>query len=67
MDCEVVVAGASSRELGRIRALFQERDELFSRFRPGSELNRANAAAGGAMLVSPLFASAVETALWPPR
>lgn len=62
MGCEVVVEGASAAELARIRALFEERDAVFSRFRPGSELNRVNTAAG-ATLVSPLFARMVEAAL----
>ena len=64
MGCQVVVAGASADELARIRALFEERDAIFSRFRPGSELNRVNAASGRAMLVSPVFARAAEMALW---
>ncbi len=63
MGCAVVVAGASSEEVARIRALFQERDAVFSRFRAESELRRVNAA-GGATLVSPLFASMLEQALW---
>ena len=45
-----------------MRALFEERDEVFSRFRPDSELSRVNAASA-AKLVSPLFARMVETAL----
>jgi thiamine biosynthesis lipoprotein len=63
MGCEVVVEGASAEELQRVRALFEERDAIFSRFRDDSELNRVNAA-GGAGLVSPLFARMVEAALW---
>ncbi len=63
MGCEVVVAGASGEEAARIRELFEERDAVFSRFRPESELERVNAA-GKATLVSPLFAQAVENALW---
>jgi len=62
MGCEIVVEGASAPELARIRSLFEERDAVFSRFRPDSELNRVNAAGGGT-LVSPLFARMVETAL----
>lgn len=62
MGCGVVVEGAAPGELDRIRALFEERDATFSRFRPGSELNRVNSA-GGAALVSPLFARMVEAAL----
>jgi len=62
MGCEVVVAGATEAELARVRALFEERDAVFSRFRPGSELNAVNDGRG-ARLVSPLFARMVETAL----
>ena len=63
MGCEVVVEGASAGDLRRVRALFEERDAIFSRFRPDSELNRVNAA-DRAGLVSPLFARMVEAALW---
>jgi thiamine biosynthesis lipoprotein len=63
MGMTVEVAGASTRELARIESLFEERDRVFSRFRPGSELNRANASAGRSTVVSPLFASMVELAL----
>jgi FAD:protein FMN transferase len=62
MGCEVVVAGATGAELERVRAVFEERDAVFSRFRPGSELNAVNNGRG-ARLVSPLFARMVETAL----
>lgn len=62
MGCEVVVEGATADELLLVRALFEERDAIFSRFRPGSELNAVNAGRG-ARLVSPLFARMVEAAL----
>jgi len=62
MGCEIVVEGASAAELDRVRALFEERDATFSRFRPDSELRRVDAAAG-AKTVSPLFARMVEAAL----
>jgi len=62
MGCDVVVAGATESELARIRALFEQRDEVFSRFRPASELNAVNGGRG-ARLVSPLFSRMVETAL----
>ena len=62
MGCEVVVEGATSEELSRVRALFEERDAVFSRFRSESELNAVNAALAG-RLVSPLFARMIETAL----
>jgi thiamine biosynthesis lipoprotein len=67
MGCEVLVAGASASELARIRALFEEREATFSRFRPDSELQRVNAAAGGAVAVSGLFARTLQTALWAAR
>jgi FAD:protein FMN transferase len=63
MGMIVEVAGASEEECARIESLFQERDCIFSRFRPDSELNRINAHAGRPVLVSPLFASMVELAL----
>lgn len=66
MGCEVVVAGATDSELARARELFEQREALFSRFRPESELSRVNSI-GGAQLVSPLFARMVETALWANR
>ncbi len=62
MGCEVVVAGATDAELARVRALFEERDAVFSRFRPGSELHAVNDGRG-ARLVSPVFARMVDTAL----
>jgi thiamine biosynthesis lipoprotein len=62
MGCEVVVAGATDAELARVRALFEERDAMFSRFRPASELNAVNNGRG-ARLVSALFARMVEAAL----
>ena len=67
MGCEVVVAGASAVELARIRALFEEREATFSRFRPDSELQRVHAAAGGAVSVSPLFSRTLQTAMWAAR
>lgn len=62
MGCDVVVEGATADELARVRALFAERDAVFSRFRDGSELNAVNAG-HGARLVSPLFARMVDAAL----
>jgi len=62
MGCEIVVAGATEAELACVRALFAERDAVFSRFRPDSELNAVNNGRG-ARLVSPLFARMVEAAL----
>jgi len=62
MGCEIVVEGATAEEAARVRALFEDRDAVFSRFRPDSELNRVNASRG-ATLVSSLFARMVELAL----
>jgi thiamine biosynthesis lipoprotein len=67
MGCEVLVVGATAAELARIRALFEEREATFSRFRADSELQRVNAVAGGAVAVSPLFARTLQTALWAAR
>ena len=62
MGCEVVVEGATAEELASVRTLFAERDAVFSRFRPDSELNAVNGGRGG-RLVTPLFARMVEAAL----
>ncbi len=63
MGCEVVVSGAGRLELAVIEQLFAERDAIFSRFRPDSELNRVNAAAGEVVVLSDTFALAVAVAL----
>jgi thiamine biosynthesis lipoprotein len=63
MGCEIVVAGASAGTLRRIRQLFDERDNVFSRFRADSELNRVNAARGRIVQLSPLFAATLRRAL----
>jgi thiamine biosynthesis lipoprotein len=63
MGCEVVVGGATPRELQAIVGLFRQRDHVFSRFLEGSELNEVNAAAGSVVGLSPLFAGALEAAL----
>lgn len=62
MGCDVLVEGATGSELARVRALFEERDAAFSRFRPDSELNLVNGGRG-ARFVSPLLARMVEAAL----
>jgi FAD:protein FMN transferase len=62
MGCEIVVEGADPVELARVRALFDQRDAVFSRFRPESELNAVNAGRGG-RLVSAVFSRMVEAAL----
>jgi thiamine biosynthesis lipoprotein len=63
MGCDVVVAGAGESSQAAIRRLFAEREETFSRFRPESELNAVNAAAGRPTVVSPVFASMLERSL----
>jgi thiamine biosynthesis lipoprotein len=63
MGCDIVVAGASAREREAVAALFARWDGVFSRFRPGSELNAVNAAAGRVVSVSPLFARVLRVAL----
>jgi len=62
MGCEVLVDGAAG-ELRLIQELFEEREAVFSRFRPESELLRVNAAAGRVVSVSPLFRDTLEVAL----
>ena len=63
MGCEIVVAGASPEAVRRIEELFEERDHIFSRFRPDSELNRVNSRRDGIVRVSALFADTVGAAL----
>ncbi len=63
MGCEIVVGGASRSELEAIRALFEERDAVFSRFSADSELNRVNRSAGRVVPVSNLFRDALGVAL----
>ena len=62
MGCAIVLGGATPSEARAVEKLFAERDRVFSRFRPGSELNAVNAAAE-AVLVSELFAATLEIAL----
>src|SRR5579864_4092448 len=63
MGCEVVVAGGSASERRAIERLFSLRERTFSRFIPGSELNRVNAAAGKPVRVSRAFAEMLAVAL----
>jgi thiamine biosynthesis lipoprotein len=63
MGCVVVVSGASSSERNSIKRLFAERDRIFSRFLPGSELSRVNAAAGRPLRVSQTFADMLSLAI----
>jgi thiamine biosynthesis lipoprotein len=63
MGCTVVVGGASRSERAAIERLFAERERTFSRFRPESELNRVNEAAGEWTRVSAVFADLLQLAL----
>jgi len=63
MGCEVVARGGRATERADVEELFRERDRMFSRFIPGSELNRVNAASGRPTIVSGLFAATLEIAL----
>jgi len=63
MGCRVVAAGADDRGIESIRRLFDDRDRRFSRFRPGSELNAVNRAAGRPTVVSVAFAEMLERSL----
>jgi thiamine biosynthesis lipoprotein len=63
MGCDVYVGGGDTAATKSIERLFAERDRMFSRFRPESELNRVNAQAGRPVGISPAFASMVELAL----
>jgi len=63
MGCEVLVGGATRVELEAIEELFRSRDRIFSRFAPGSELNRVNAASGEFVRVSETFGRALQRAL----
>ena len=62
MGCAIVVGGATPAEARAIEVLFAERDRVFSRFRPDSQLNAVNAT-DGTVLVSRLFAATLEIAL----
>jgi thiamine biosynthesis lipoprotein len=46
-----------------VRALFEEWEQVLSRFRPESELGRLNARAGEPVIVSPLLCAVLETSL----
>ena len=63
MGVEIVVSGASRRELEAIQELFRSRDQMFSRFIPDSELNRVNGLAGAPVRVSDEFAEMLRVAL----
>ena len=63
MGCEVIVGGGTTADHAAIERLFAEREVVFSRFVPQSELNRVNASAGRLTVVSPLFAETLRIAL----
>jgi thiamine biosynthesis lipoprotein len=63
MSVEVAVCGASDDELAAIRRLFEEWEDVFSRFRPESELNRINRDPSPVIVLSRPFAHALRTAL----
>ena len=63
MGCEIAAGGATASECAAVEALFRHYDTVFSRFRPDSELNAVNAAAGRVVAVSALFARALAVAL----
>lgn len=58
--CEVVVAGGDPAVVSAILARW---DEVFSRFRPQSELSRVNVSASATVHVSPFFARTLARAL----
>ena len=59
MGCEIVVAGA---EPAGVAAVFEEWEDAFSLFRPGSELSRVNRSGATIVAVSPLFARVLAVA-----
>jgi FAD:protein FMN transferase len=61
MGCEVALPYGVP--VGLVRAIFEERDARFSRFRPSSELSRVNALPLGLTLVSEEFASMLSLSL----
>jgi thiamine biosynthesis lipoprotein len=63
MGVDVAVCGANDEELAAIRALFEEWEGIFSRFRPDSELNRVNRHPLGVVILSRVFAYAAQTAI----
>ncbi|MDT0306434.1 FAD:protein FMN transferase [Streptomyces sp. DSM 44917] len=59
-----VLAVAPPAEAARVFAQLREAERIFSRFRPGSDLSRANAAAGGEPVrVSPLLLAVLGEAI----
>lgn len=60
MGCEIVAAGIDPETVARV---FEEWEDEFSLFRPGSELCRVNRSPAEVLAVSPLFARALDVAL----
>jgi thiamine biosynthesis lipoprotein len=63
MGCEVLVGGGTPAERRAVERLFIEREDIFSRFISQSELNRVNASGGRLVVVSPVFAETLRTAI----
>ena len=63
MGVDVLVCGATDDEHAAVQRLFDEHDRVFSRFRAASELNRVNRDSSEVVVLSPLFADALRTAL----
>ena len=63
MDVDVIAGGAGVAQAAAIEALFAERERVFSRFRPHSELALVNASRGPLVRVSALFARTLRAAL----
>jgi thiamine biosynthesis lipoprotein len=63
MGCEIVLGGDAVSARDEIARLFGDRELIFSRFIPDSELNRVNASAGRPTLVSSSFAETLRVAL----
>ena len=63
MGCEVVVGGATALERAAVERLFMALEDSLSRFRPQSDLERLNRSESGAVIVSPLLATALDDAL----
>jgi len=64
MGTTIVVGAGDKFNLQAIQELFATYDACFSRFVPGSELNRVNDSSGNWVHVSSLFADVLRTALW---
>jgi thiamine biosynthesis lipoprotein len=63
MGVDVVVGGADAAGLEAVARVFHAWELVFSRFRPDSELSRLNRSSAEAVVVSPLFARVLGTAL----